>query len=361
MDKDGLLVNPGTGLKIQGWMSQEMNGQSILRTSEEPTDVLIPMYSKDPAKATRNVDLKCNLYSEMPVVPNFDELPQDEQLKNSWTSSINVFDNYGTPLEARFTFVKTDVNQWEVRSEMYRFDPQNPNTKIRLEDGQYNLDVNPTEGAGTAGVDGQSRFTMNFDNLGRIRTVTDQAGDVSAQGPLYLTMSMNIPSADPNLPNQRMSFNINMGEAGNVRTDEGVGVTQFSSDFTTKPFRQDGYAMGYLEDIKVDDTGSITGVFSNGNNRVLAQVAMATFTNPGGLEKVGQTNFVYSNNSGLPDISPAGTIGKGKIVAGALEMSNVDLSEQFVDMIVTQRGFQANSKTIQTADQLLQELLTLKR
>ena len=119
--------------------------------------------------------------------------------------------------------------------------------------------------------------------------------------------------------------------------------------------------MGYLEDIKVDDTGSITGVFSNGNNRVLAQVAMATFTNPGGLEKVGQTNFVYSNNSGLPDISPAGTIGKGKIVAGALEMSNVDLSEQFVDMIVTQRGFQANSKTIQTADQLLQELLTLKR
>ncbi|HPK62723.1 MAG TPA: flagellar hook-basal body complex protein, partial [Spirochaetota bacterium] len=111
----------------------------------------------------------------------------------------------------------------------------------------------------------------------------------------------------------------------------------------------------------VDDTGSITGVYSNGNNRILAQVALANFTNPGGLEKAGETNFVYSNNSGEPDISPAGTIGKGKIMAGALEMSNVDLAEQFTDMIVTQRGFQANSKTIQTSDQMLQELLTLKR
>jgi flagellar hook protein FlgE len=333
----------------------------VLRTSAEPTDIILPMYSKDPAKATQNIEFKCNLYSEMAIVENFDELPQNEQLKNSWTSSINVYDNYGTPLEARFTFVKTAVNQWEVRSEVFRIDPENPETKIRLDDGEYNLDVNPTAGGGTEGVDGQTRFTMNFDNMGRIRSVTDQAGDVLDEGAIYVSMSMNIPSADPALENQRMQFNINLGEAGRVKTEEGVGVTQFSSDFTTKPFRQDGYAMGYMEDIKVDDTGAITGVFSNGNNRTLAQVALANFTNPGGLEKVGQTNFVYSNNSGLPDISPAGTIGKGKIVAGALEMSNVDLSEQFVDMIVTQRGFQANSKIIQTTDQLLQELLTLKR
>lgn len=361
LDKDGLLVNPGTGLKVQGWMAQDVNGQTILRTSEEPQDVILPMYSKDPARATTNIDLKCNLYSEMPVVTNFDALPVEQQMQNSWTSSINIFDNYGTPLEARFTFFKTDVNQWEVRSEVFRFDPDNPSVKIRLDDGEYNVDVNPTEGGGTAGVDGQTSFLLNFDNMGRIASITDQSGDVINEGNLYLSMSLNIPSADPNLENQRMSFNINMGEAGRVKTNDGVGVTQFSSDFTTKPFRQDGYGMGYLEDIRIDDTGSITGVFSNGNNRILAQVALANFTNPGGLEKVGETNFAYSNNSGLPDISPAGTIGKGKIVAGALEMSNVDLAEQFVDMIVTQRGYQANSKTIQTADQLLQELLTLKR
>lgn len=363
LDKDGLLVNPGTGLRVQGWMAQDVNGESVLRTSGEPGDVRIPMYSKDPAKATKNVDFKCNLYSEMPVMDpaTFDALPDDQKLKNSWTSSINIYDNFGNPLEARFTFVKSGTNQWEVRPEVYRINPDNPNEKIRLEDGQYNLDVTPTGGGGTVGVDGQTRFTLNFDNLGQIRSVTDAAGDVLDAGNLYLSLNMNIPSADPALPNQRMNLNVNLGEAGRVKTGEGVGVTQFSSDFTTKPFRQDGYAMGYLEDIKVDDTGTITGVFSNGNNRALAQVAMANFANPGGLEKAGETNFVYSNNSGLPDVSAAGTIGKGKIVAGALEMSNVDLSEQFVDMIVTQRGFQANSKTIQTADQLLQELLTLKR
>lgn len=88
---------------------------------------------------------------------------------------------------------------------------------------------------------------------------------------------------------------------------------------------------------------------------------MASFTNPGGLEKTGDNTYVVSMNSGTANITPSGIGGKGKISAGMLEMSNVDMAEQFTDMIVTQRGFQANSRTIQTADQLLQELLTLKR
>ncbi len=88
---------------------------------------------------------------------------------------------------------------------------------------------------------------------------------------------------------------------------------------------------------------------------------MATFANQGGLEKNGDTAFVVSNNSGNANIGPSGIAGKGKIISGTLEMSNVDMAAEFTDMIVTQRGFQANSRTIQTADQLLQELLTLKR
>jgi flagellar hook protein FlgE len=119
--------------------------------------------------------------------------------------------------------------------------------------------------------------------------------------------------------------------------------------------------MGYLENFKIDQSGVITGVFSNGTNRTLGQIALASFANQGGLEKAGSNNYVASNNSGTANIGPSGIAGKGKIIAGTLEMSNVDLSEQFVDMIVTQRGFQANSRTIQTADQLLQEILTLKR
>ena len=285
-------------------------------------------------------------------------------MKNSWTSSIDIFDNFGNPLEARFTFIKTDTNEWQVRSEIYRQDPANPTgEKIRLDNDQYSLNVNPNaEGAeGNEAQMGQNIFTLNFDNLGQIRTVTDQAGDVMDAGALYVTLNMNIPAAEGELENNQMALNLNLGEAGRVKTEEGVGVTQFGSDFSTKPFRQDGFAMGYLEDVKVDASGSITGVFSNGNNRTLAQIALATFANNGGLEKAGETNFQASNNSGIADISAAGTIGKGKIIAGALEMSNVDLSEQFTEMITTQRGFQANSKTIQTSDQMLQELLTLKR
>jgi flagellar hook protein FlgE len=119
--------------------------------------------------------------------------------------------------------------------------------------------------------------------------------------------------------------------------------------------------MGYLENFRIDQSGVITGVYSNGTTRPIGQVALASFANQGGLEKVGDNAYRVSNNSGLANIGPSGVAGKGKINAGVLEMSNVDMADQFVDMIVTQRGFQANSKTIQTADQLLQELLTLKR
>jgi flagellar hook protein FlgE len=119
--------------------------------------------------------------------------------------------------------------------------------------------------------------------------------------------------------------------------------------------------MGYLESFKIDQAGVITGVYSNGTNRAIGQVALAGFTNPGGLEKAGENTYEVSNNSGEARIDAAGIAGKGKIIAGALEMSNVDLAEQFTDMIVTQRGFQANSRTITTSDQMIQELLTLKR
>ena len=119
--------------------------------------------------------------------------------------------------------------------------------------------------------------------------------------------------------------------------------------------------MGYMQAFNIDDQGAITGIFSNGQKRLIGQVALATFTNPAGLEKSGSNNFRESNNSGNARISAALSEDKGTIRAGALEMSNVDLSEEFTDMIVTQRGFQANTRIIQTSDQMLQEVLTLKR
>jgi flagellar hook protein FlgE len=116
-----------------------------------------------------------------------------------------------------------------------------------------------------------------------------------------------------------------------------------------------------MESFNIDNSGVITGVYSNGVKQSIAQVATSVFTNPQGLIVNGENLFEISNNSGLPNIGPASEAGRGKIIAGTLEMSNVDLSEQFTDMIITQRGFQANSRTITTSDQMLQELINLKR
>ncbi|MGQ9629614.1 MAG: flagellar hook-basal body complex protein [bacterium] len=165
-----------------------------------------------------------------------------------------------------------------------------------------------------------------------------------------------------------ISFRANTGatEPVNIAVDPGTisgidGISQFASPSTTQIASQNGWAMGDLQDISIDQSGIIVGGFTNGRFVPLAQVSLADFNNPGGLSKVAATLFAESNNSGAPRIGEAGTAGLGTINGGTLEMSNVDLSEQFTDMIVTQRGYQANAKTIQTSDEMLQTLLTLKR
>jgi flagellar hook protein FlgE len=140
-----------------------------------------------------------------------------------------------------------------------------------------------------------------------------------------------------------------------------TNMTEYAGDYTTVAFSQDGYAAGDLQSVSVDPTGTISGSFSNGQNRKLAQLAVATFSNPAGLTKVGNNMFMYSYNSGEPDKGIPGVAGRGVIKPETLEMSNVDLSQEFVDMIITQRGFQANSRVITTSDQILEELVNLRR
>ncbi len=138
-------------------------------------------------------------------------------------------------------------------------------------------------------------------------------------------------------------------------------ISQFGSDFTTKAEFQDGYEMGILEDIYIEDDGTVRGVYSNGQKQPIAMMALATFNNPCGLESEGGNIFSYSPNSGLAIIRRPGVGSAGIIKSGVLEMSNVDISEEFTNMIITQRAFQANSRVITTSDEMLQELVNLKR
>lgn len=138
-------------------------------------------------------------------------------------------------------------------------------------------------------------------------------------------------------------------------------MTQYGGATTVAATAQNGYASGTLEKTNINGSGIIVGQFSNGQILNLAQVALANFNNPSGLGKAGESLYVKTTNSGEPQIGFAGTGGRGSFSAGSLEMSNVDLAQQFSDMIVTQRGFQANSKIITTTDTMLEELVNLKR
>lgn len=139
------------------------------------------------------------------------------------------------------------------------------------------------------------------------------------------------------------------------------GVTGFDGQSTVAPQSQNGAAMGSLSSFSISKDGLVVGVFSNGLKQTLAQIAMANFNNPPGLEKAGESVYRSSVNSGEPQLGTAGSGGRGFLQGQALEMSNVDLGQEFTNMVVAQRGFQANSKVISTADELLQELVNMKR
>lgn len=344
LDVDGTLVNPANGMRVQGWMADEINGQMLITTAATPEDLIIPVGSKDPAKETSNVNFACNLNKNTPEI--LEGASVDDIFKGTWATEQKIYDSFGNEhmLSVSFRRVPGNPNQWEATVQI---DPDNADYT------QTRVGLGTTDGMGNT-------FIVNFDNYGALQSVTDTAGNITnPEGNVVVQTSFAV--ADSNTDEEgnpyRQTLNINLGTIGSFKDT----ITQSASKSTTKAFYQDGYTMGYLDNFKIDSSGIITGVYSNGTNRTIGQIAMATFANDRGLEKAGDNTYVESNNSGMARIGESGVAGKGSLMAGALEMSNVDLSEQLTDMIVTQRGFQSNAKTIQTADTLLETVLSLKR
>jgi flagellar hook protein FlgE len=141
----------------------------------------------------------------------------------------------------------------------------------------------------------------------------------------------------------------------------GEPMTQFAGQNSLAALEQDGTGIGSLQSFSISPDGTVIGVFSNGMNQPVGQIALANFANPGGLEKVGGSTYRPTVNSGLVQTGTAGTGGRGMLSGGTLEMSNVDLAQEFTNLIVAQRGFQANSRVISASDELLQDLVNLKR
>ena len=344
LDSEGTLVNPANGMRVHGWMAEELNGEMVLNTAGSTEDIIIPVGTKDPAKATQNVDFACNLNKNTPEI--LDGASEADIAKGTWATEQKIYDSFGNQhmLSVSFTRVVGNPNQWQATVTV------NPDGEVPTE---TRVGLGTTDGT-------ENTFLVNFDNNGTLLSVTDSAGNITnPEGEVVIQASFNVPEANPDDAGNpyRQTLNINLGTIGSQKNT----ITQSASQSSTKAFYQDGYTMGYLDNFKIDSTGTITGVYSNGTNRIIGQLALASFTNQGGLEKAGENTYVESNNSGMANIGTSGIAGKGSLLAGSLEMSNVDLTEQFTDMIVTQRGFQASSKTIQTADTLLDTVMNLKR
>ncbi|MDR3304021.1 MAG: flagellar hook protein FlgE [Treponema sp.] len=353
VDSEGLFVNPANGMKVQGWMAQDVNGTQILDVSRDVENITIPIGSKDPAKSTTMVNFACNLDKRLPVIP--EDANDLQRRQGTWTTTIKVYDSFGEVHSLQVAFTRSQdpalPNQWNAQVVV---DPEE-------EGGDAPREATIGLGVEAPAVGGPANFTVNFSNSGTLLSAVDGDGNESGNN-AGANVIMNVAYTVPNTDNvddapMRQTFALNLGTVNGFVNS----ITQFAESSSSKAVSQDGYTMGYLDNFKIDSSGVITGVYSNGTNRVIGQVAMASFTNQGGLEKAGDSTYRVSSNSGAANIGPSGIAGKGGIVSGVLEMSNVDMSEAFTDMIITQRGFQASSRTIQTADQLLQELLSLKR
>lgn len=183
---------------------------------------------------------------------------------------------------------------------------------------------------------------------GEIRFKSD--GSILGYQPSSITLTPNNGSS------AGQTIALNFGTLGGFE-----GMRSYDAKSSTDNIAQDGYKGGTLNDLRIDENGKIIGSFTNGRSLALAQVGMATFTNNNGLENLGGNVFGETANSGAAVIGAANSGARGKISGSALEMSNVDLSRAFTQLIVVQRGYQANSKTITTSDTMLNTLLQLKQ
>lgn len=227
------------------------------------------------------------------------------------------------------------------------------------------------------------RSMLSFDTGGRLVNVKDLSANIGVSpttlaeraydytGDLYVTTSTEaepyplITDAEEIDPQPTVSTKT--GALSWINESEPTqqiamtfGATQYSSESDVISQSQNGYSTGTLVSLTVDNDGNILGNYSNGEPRKLARIALAKFSNPLGLTKVGNNMYEASDDSGTAIVGTVGS-GVGRIFTNSLEMSNVDLAAEFVKMITTQRGFQANSKIITTTDELLGELINLKR
>ncbi len=315
-DKEGYLTT-NDNQHVQGFESDE-KGNIVNRL----TDVKFPR-ALVPAKGTSKVSMDLNLDSRIEVGKTFK--PEDPNGTSHYSTGVEVFDSQGNKHLVTMYFNKVADRQWDVHG---------------MCDGKEVTGGKP--GQQSEVWSGRLGFTVD----GKLDTET-----VSKE-------SFNFTNGA--LQGQKITFDF----GDSITTKKGKGMTgskQYGKESDLISWKQDGSAAGTINNLSFNDEGVLTALYSNGQAQDLAQVAMAKFENSEGLFKVGNNRFKEARDSGTAAIGKAGSAGRGRLYAKSLERSTVDLAMEFVGLIQNQRGFQANAKTITTSDELLNEVIQLKR
>ena len=312
-DKEGKLVNGG-GEKVVGFQAdEEGNMTSKLGSLSIDRSVL-------DAKGTSKVDLFANLDSRVDTEVKFD--PKNPDKTSHFATGVTVYDTNGAPHAVTVYFNKVDEHNWEYRA------------MAKGED---------IEGGKKGEMVQQASGKLSFSDEGRLK---EQSSDSS--------FSFNKGSK----AGQKVEFNFGK----DIKTGgDGLQLTQYGSTSEAYKTIQNGYASGSIGSLKFEDDGRLVAVYTNGESVAVGQVALAKFESPEELMKTGGNKFKETRNSGQPTIGTPLTGGRGQVTSKTLEASTTDIANEFINLMTAQRNFQANSKVISTGDELLGEIINLKR
>lgn len=334
LDADGFMVTQ-TGLRLQGYNADNGIVSPVVGdlhidqapiapnvTSEITLDLSLAPGEPDPATGLFATPL-----GDAQAAGTLDGTQLDlDTFANDMdhTTSVTVYDSLGQPHDALVVFEQTGPSDWSY--------------SMLIDAGETDV-PGAIEGGALEVMSG----TLTFDTDGELSAMTQNVSGAA----------WSWPGADVWTP----TLNLGLDPAGNT-TDGGVNINA-NGDSTTLAVSQDGYSQGTLNNLQVDDEGNILGRYTNGEEIVLGQLAIASFEAEGGLERAGGNLFRATLASGDPAMGVAGTGNRGGTMGYALERSNVDLEDEFVDMIQAQRSYQANAGVVSTADEVLQELVQL--
>lgn len=315
-DREGYLVT-NDNQRVQGYQA-DGDGTIINKMG----DIKFPR-ALIPAEATQKVNIELNLDSRIQNIKEFN--PEKPYETSDYTTGIEVFDSQGNKHLMTMFFNKTADRTWTYRG---------------MVDGKE--------------VSGGEDGKLSEVTSGQLTFTTDGLLDTETVN----NMAFNFKGGA--LQNQQIK--INFGDS--ITTDGGTGLEgtkQYGKDSDLISWNQDGAAAGTITNLSFNDEGVLSALYSNGQTQDLAQVALAKFENPEALFKVGNNRTKEARDSGSPSVGKPNKAGRGKLFAKSLERSTVDLASEFVSLIQNQRGFQANAKTITTTDELLNEVINLKR